>query len=135
MQSLGSRHINSISQGSDDESGTISEVLITVVKDSVGNIELVILFSFVPITLELGLPLEIIDLGDALIAQFLNDITRVSVHSDHAHNLLTHASGQLTLHHLNQICKKVDLVIKSLSHCVLFEGNFDILDPVHQVDE
>lgn len=93
MESLGGRHIDSISQGRDDKSGTVSEVFITVVKNGIGNLELIILDFIVPITLKLGLPLEVIDLSHILVAQLLNDITRVGVHGDHAHNLLTHARG------------------------------------------
>ena len=109
MESLGGRHIDSISQGRDDKSGTVSEVFITVVKYGIGNLELIILGFFVPIALELGLPLEVIDLFHTLVTQLLNDITRMGVHGDHAHNLLTHATGQLTLHHLNQVSQKLDL--------------------------
>ena len=113
MESLSGRHIDSISEGCDDESWAVSEVLITVVEHSISNLEDVISDEAIPIGLELGLPLEFISLGDSLVTKLLDNITGVSVHSDHAHNLLTHASGKFTLHHDNEFLEQVDLEIET----------------------
>ena len=60
MEGLGSGHIDSISEGCDDESGAVSEVLVTVVENGIGNLEDVVTNESIPISLELGLPLELL---------------------------------------------------------------------------
>jgi len=101
MKGLSSGDVDSISQGCNDKSWAIAKILITVAEDSIGNLEDIISNEAIPIRLELRLPLELIRICDLLISQLRNDITRVGVHGDHAHNFHTHASGELTLHHLN----------------------------------
>ena len=91
MESLGSRHVDSISKRGDDESWAVSKILIAVCEDSISYLKNVIILKAVPICLELGLPLELVGIADLFVAEFFDNITRVGVHGDHAHNFLTHA--------------------------------------------
>jgi len=67
--------------------------------------------------------------------QALNDITRVGIHSNHAHNLLTHANAQVTLHHSNEFSKEYNLVVVTFFHIICLESGFDCLHPVHEVNQ
>lgn len=135
MERLSSRHIDSIGEGCDNESGTVSKVLVTVVENGISNLEDVVTHEAIPISLELGLPLEFFRVGHTLILELVDDVTRVSIHSDHAHNLLTHAGGQIALHHENQLLEENNLKIVTFLHVAGLEGSLDTLHPVHKVDE
>jgi hypothetical protein len=62
MKGLSSGDVDSISQGSNDKSWAIAKILITVVEDSIGNLEDIISNEAIPIRLELRLPLELISI-------------------------------------------------------------------------
>lgn len=135
MEGLRGGHINSISQGGDDKSRTVAQILVTVEESSISNTQLVIFQSFFPIGLELRLPLEFVSVGDLLVVKFEDDVTRVSIHSDHAHNFLSHGLGQITLHHQNQISQKLDLILVRLLHLFACEGFLNVHNPVDHVDQ
>ena len=69
MERLSCSHIDSISQGSDDKSRTITEILITVSKNGISNLEDIIANVTIPIALKLGLPLEFISLSNTFSNQ------------------------------------------------------------------
>ena len=135
MQRLSCRHIDSVGQRCDNESWAVAEILTTVAKSSISNLEDIISNEAIPIAFELGLPLELLRILNVLVSQFSNNITGMGVHGDHAHNLHTHAGSELALHHLNKICEQIHLLVKALSHVAFFKCTFDSLDPVDQVDE
>ena len=135
MKRLSSSHIDSVSQGSDDKSRTVTEVLITVSENGISNLEDVIADVAIPIALELGLPLELVSLDYSFDLQLLDDITRMGVHGDHAHNLLTHSCGEFTLHHSNEVVKELNLELVASGHRIAFKGGFDSLYPVDEVDQ
>ena len=60
VKSLGGCDVNSIGKRSNNESGSISEVFITIVKASIGNSEDEVISAWVKDTLQLSLPLELI---------------------------------------------------------------------------
>ena len=60
-----------------------------------------IVFVVIPVDFKLGLPLELLRVSDFFIEKFPNDITGVSVHSDHTHELHTHGFGEITLDHFD----------------------------------
>ena len=135
MESLRCRHVNSIGQGSNDESWTVAQILVTIIEDSIGNLEDVITNEAIPIGLELRLPLKLFRICNSLITQLFDDITGMGVHGDHAHDLLTHTASKLTLHHLNKICQQIYLLLQAFIHCIFLESVFNSLAPVYQVDE
>ena len=135
MERLSCSHIDSVSQGSDDKSRTITEILITVSKNSISDLEDVIANVTIPIALKLGLPLEFISFLYSFNLQFFNDITRMGVHGDHAHDFLTHTWGEFTLHHSNKVIKELNLELVASSHRIAFEGSFYSLYPVDKIDQ
>jgi len=135
MECLGGGHINSIGQGCDDKSRTVAQILVTVEESSIGNAQLVIFQSFFPIGLELRLPLEFVSICDLFVVEFEDDVTRVSIHSDHTHNFLSHALGQVSLHHKNQISQQFDLILVRLFHLLASEGLLNVHNPVDHVNQ
>ena len=59
----------------------------------------------------------------------------MGVHGDHAHDLLTHSCGEFTLHHSNEIIKKLNLKLVASGHRITFKGGFHSLHPVDEVDQ
>jgi hypothetical protein len=64
----------------------------------------------------------------------------VSIHGNHSHDLLTDGLGEVTLHHGNQVRKKLDLVFVSLFHTSRvslkkLEGSLNINSPGKNVDQ
>ena len=104
MKGLCRCDIDSICERRDDKTRSVTQVLVAIVKDGISDFERVISDVWIPIDLQLGLPLELVHFCNSLIDELLNNITRVGIHSDQTHNLLTHARGQLSLHHPNQFC-------------------------------
>jgi hypothetical protein len=102
VKSLSSSYINSISKRGNNESGSISEILITVSEDSIGNSELEVFLTGIVHTLELSLPLEFIRSLDILINKLFENISGVSIHGNHTHDFLSSRLVEITLDHENK---------------------------------
>jgi hypothetical protein len=105
VESLGGRHVDSIGQRGDDKTRAIAEVLVAVPEGSISDSQLEVLLFIDEVDLELGLPLELISTCDLLLVEDVNDITGVSIHGNHAADLLTHGRSQITLDHSNQVAE------------------------------
>jgi hypothetical protein len=90
VEGLGGGHINSIGKRSNDKTWSITEILVTIDEGSVSNSKLELLLFLKEVYFKLGLPLELLSRSDLAVVENLNNITGVSVHSNHATNLLTH---------------------------------------------
>jgi len=140
VEGLGGSHVNSIGQRCNDKTGTVSKVLVTVSEDGVSNLKIEVIFSIREVDFKLGLPLELLSTEDMLKVEFLNNIARVSVHGNHATNLLAHRLGEVTLDHSDQVGEELDLVDVSLLHGFLVfgdvvEGLLDVFGPRQHVNE
>jgi hypothetical protein len=140
MEGLGSSDVNSIGQGSNNESWSITEVFITVVEASVSNFEDEIVSSWFIETLELSLPLEVVNPGDLISHEEIDDISRVSVHGNQTHDLLSHWLGEVSLHHLDKLGQIIALLGVSLLNrlvvlCIVVEGSLAKNNPLTVVDE
>jgi len=111
MEGLGSRYINSISKRSNNKSSTVSKVFITIVKSGIGNSDDEILLSTIVYTLKLCLPVEIINSANFQGVKILEDISRVSIHGNQAHDFLSHWFVKLTLDHHNKSFQGIDLIV------------------------
>ena len=66
MKSLSGRDVDSICQRCDDKTCAVTEVFIPIVEACISNLEDEVLLTCIKETFELGLPLELVYLGDAL---------------------------------------------------------------------
>lgn len=103
VERLCCRHVNSVSEGCNDQTWAVTQVLVTVFERGISNSEDEVLFILKPVDLQLGLPLEFIGIHDFLEVEILDDITRVGVHCNHAADLLAHRLRQIALNHLNEV--------------------------------
>jgi hypothetical protein len=103
VKSLSSCDVNSIGKRCDDESGTVSEIFVTVPKLGISNSEEEIALLGIKVYLELSLPLEVIRGSTFFDLKLFNNISGVSIVSNQTHNFLSHGSIEITLHHLNEI--------------------------------
>lgn len=105
MKGLGGSHVNSIGKGGNDKTWAISEIFVTVVENGISNLndEGGFLNFLKVVDLKLGLPLEFFGVVDLLDVELFDNITGVSIHGNQATNFLTHGSGKITLHQLNQV--------------------------------
>ena len=91
MKCLSGCHVNTIGQRGNDQSGSVTQILVHVpnlgVCDSADSISLA-LGVVLPVELQLGLPLEGVALPDVLCDQLVHDISRVGVHGNQHHDLL-----------------------------------------------
>lgn len=101
MEGLCGCNENSVSKRSNNETWAVTEVLVTVVELSISNFKDEVLLLFDPVDLKLRLPLEFLAAVNFLQVEFFDDITRVSIHSNHATDLLAHWASQVTLDHFN----------------------------------
>jgi hypothetical protein len=60
MESLSGCHVNSISKRGNDESGTVTEILVTIPKLGISDSEEEIFLLSVEVDFKLSLPLEVI---------------------------------------------------------------------------
>ena len=135
MKGLCRRDIDSICEWRDDKTRSVTQVLIAILTDGISDLERVITDVWIPIDLELRLPLELVHFCHAFIDKLLNNITRVGVHSDQTHDFLTHARGQLTLHHLNQFCQKLYLIVEARLQRTGLQGRLYVLYPTDEIDK
>jgi hypothetical protein len=75
VKGLGGCHIDSVSKRSDDKTWAVSEVLVTIVKASIGNSEDEVILSRIKHAFELSLPLEFIYFDDFLSDKLIDDIS------------------------------------------------------------
>lgn len=140
MKGLGGSHIDSISKSSNDKSGTVTKILVSIPELSISNLLNEILLVVVPVSLELRLPLEVILGGDLSLVELVNNISGVSIHSDKTHNLLSKRLGKISLNHNDQVLEKLLLVLKSLIHgtgisLTVPESLLDVQSPLGKVDQ
>jgi hypothetical protein len=124
VQSLSGSNINSICKGCNNESWAISEVFITIVKSGISNSDYEIFFSTIEDSLELRLPVEVINSANFQGVEVLENISRVSIHSNKTHDLLSHWLLKFALYHDNQALQGILLFVPALLHGVLVLGEF-----------
>ena len=90
MQCLGGSDINSISQRGNDQSRTITQVFIGVLKSCISDSDFAIIFG--PIEFQLRLPLELVGFSDVFLDEFICHISPMSIECNQAHDLLSHGS-------------------------------------------
>jgi hypothetical protein len=141
VKSLGGSDINSISESSDNKSGSITKVLITISEAGIANLEVEISTSGIIATLELCLPQEVIIASAIGLYHVVNDITRVSIHSNQTHDLLSLGLSKVTLYKHNQVLKVLLLLLECFWKSILlatsigYEGFLDKNNPVAVVDQ
>jgi hypothetical protein len=140
MESLSGRNVDSIGKGCNDQSGSISKVLVTVVKSSIGNGEEEVVLTRIIDSLELGLPLEFLLLGHTFSVHKPNDVSGMGVHGNEAHDLLSDRLREIALHHHDELLQGVRLLLVGvlkgvLVRIVLGEGFLNQNDPGAAVDE
>jgi hypothetical protein len=132
--------VNSIGKRGNDESRTVTKVLVTVPELGIGDSEEEITLPGVEVHLELSLPLEVVGRCAFLNDHLINDISGVSINCNKAHDLLTERSIEVTLSHLNEFREAINLVLKCLLHglrvCLkVAVSTLDIASPVGHVNE
>jgi hypothetical protein len=136
VKGLSCCHVNSIGKGSNYQTRTVSKIFVSVVEGRISNFECEIVTAGVPVGLHLGLPLEFIRLVNSLVNKDTNDITRMSVHGNQAHDLHSERAGHRSiLHHLNESGQLVDTVLKSSGHGVVGESFLYVIDPTGKGNE
>lgn len=96
MEGLCGCDVDTICQGGDDQTGSVSKIFIGVPETSVSDLALRVIFFFDPVEFELGLPLELLGLPDIFVHELLDHVSGVRVGCDQDHDLLTHTLGQVT---------------------------------------
>lgn len=89
MQRLGGSHVDSVRQRGHDQSRSVPELLLTLVKVCIADVHVDVLLLCVLVRLELCLPLEPVLCEALLVVQLKRDVSAVSVERDHAHDLGT----------------------------------------------
>lgn len=102
MESLSSGDVDTIGQGSNDQSWSVTKIFIGVPERSVGNVTLSHALFLVVDELQLGLPLELVGFPDVFSDELVHNVSGVSIQSDHAHDLLSKGFIQVTLHQLDE---------------------------------
>jgi hypothetical protein len=64
------------------------------------------------------LPLELISLLHSCSHKEVNDVSRMSIHGNQTHDLLSYWLGKVTLHHHDESFEVVDLGLVDLSHSI-----------------
>jgi hypothetical protein len=134
MKSLGGCNVNPISKRSDNESCTVSEVLITIVESGICNSDDEIFLITIKNTLKLSLPIKIINPANIQVGKIIEDISRVSIHRNQTHDLLSNWFCEITLDHQNKAFQGINLIIICFSNsswirCTVPETLFAFNDP------
>lgn len=139
MECLSSGHINTICQRCNNESRSVTKILIVIKEASVCDLDASLIIS--PIELELWLPLELLSLSHMFIDETNDDVTWVGIDCNETHNFLTHWLWEITLHKTNQVREKSDGFIEVILHRInvtslkLQKAFFDLLWPNNIVDQ
>ena len=108
MDSTHEGAVASVSERSNDEAGTVAQILVAILDLGVHNTHdgRVLLFTlgvFFPVRSQLRLPVESGIAGNLLADQLGNDVAGVHVHHHQGAERPALHAGQLTPHHMNNV--------------------------------